>query len=79
MKVKHRDFKPRLGNGMFFGCQNQAAFRPRRVWFAAKQEVLKVLEKCTYVDCATRAFSSKPRGEKGGRVEVMLKVADYLG
>ena len=38
-----------------------------------------LLGNCTYVDCATRAFSSKPRGEKGGRVEVMLKVADYLG
>ena len=35
--------------------------------------------KCTYLDCATRAFSSKPRGEKGGRVEVMLKVAYHLG
>ena len=38
-----------------------------------------LLRKCTYVVCATRAFSSKPRGEKGGWIEVMLKVAYNLG
>lgn len=35
--------------------------------------------KYTYLDRATGALSSKPRREKGGRVEVMLKVAYHLG
>lgn len=35
--------------------------------------------KDTYLDFAIGAFSSKPSGEEGGRVEVMLKVAYYLG
>lgn len=33
----------------------------------------------TYLDRATGTFSSKPGREKGGRVEVMLKVAYHLG
>ena len=38
-----------------------------------------LLRRCTYLNRATGALSSKPRGEKGGRVEVMLKVAYDLG
>ena len=33
----------------------------------------------TYLECATGTFSSKPRGEESGRIEVVLKVAYYLG
>ena len=43
---------------------------------ATKQEGL--IRKFRYLDVATRAFSSKPRGEEAGRVEVMLKVAYHL-
>ena len=43
---------------------------------ATKQEGL--IRKYRYLDVATRAFSSKPRGEEAGRVEVMLKVAYHL-
>ena len=35
--------------------------------------------KDTYLDFAMGAFSCKPRCEEGGWIEVMLKVANYLG
>ena len=45
--------------------------------FATKLEGL--IWECTDLDFAIEAFVSKPRGEEGGRVKVILKVAYCLG
>lgn len=41
--------------------------------------ILSAIAVSPLLDFAIGAFSSKPSGEEGGRVEVMLKVAYYLG
>lgn len=48
-----------------------------RLQFTSKEEGFE--QKGRYLDFAIGAFSSKPRGEERGRVEVMLEVAYYLG
>lgn len=41
--------------------------------------ILSSISVSALLEFAIGPFSSKPRGEEGGRVEVMLKIAYYLG
>ena len=67
---------------MFPRCRKPAsegAFYSRKMTCGLHLPQGGCTRKDTYLDFAMGAFSSKPRCEEGGWIEVMLKVANYLG
>lgn len=69
-----------LNNKTLVGSEQRSFLLPKDgicPGFATKRE--GIIWECTDLNSAIEAFSSKPRGEEGGRVKVMLKVAYDLG